>query len=58
MCGKCKSFVMQMYICVFVHPVTVLNAVFCMTYSLLMLIEDTRGDHVEDAYSRSGKRQF
>ena len=29
-----------------VHPVAVLNAVFCMTCSLLMLVEDTRGDHM------------
>ena len=38
-----------------VHPVAVLNAVaFCMTCSLLMLVEDARGDHMEDAYSRAG----
>ena len=28
-----------------VHPVAVLNAAFCMTCSLLMLVEDERGDH-------------
>ena len=27
-----------------VHPVAVLNAAFCMTCSLLMLVEDARGD--------------
>ena len=37
-----------------VHPVAVLNAAFCMTCSLLMLIEDARGDHTEEAYSRAG----
>ena len=37
-----------------VHPVAVLNAAFCMTCSLLMLVEDTRGDHMEEAYSRDG----
>ena len=37
-----------------VHPVAVLNAVFCMTCSLLMLAEDARGDHMEEAYSRAG----
>ena len=38
---------MQMlYVCV--HIVAVLNAVFCMTCSLL------RGDHMEEAYSRAG----
>ena len=30
-----------------VHPVAVLNAAFGMTCSLLMLVEDTRGDHME-----------
>ena len=37
-----------------VHPVAVLNAAFCMTCSLLMLVEDTRGDHMEEAYYRAG----
>ena len=36
-----------------VHPVAVLNAVFCMTCSLLMLVED-ESDHTEEAYSRAG----
>ena len=36
-----------------VHPVAVLNAAFCMTCSLLMLVEDARGDHMEEAYSRA-----
>ena len=35
-----------------VHPVAVLNAAFCMTCNLLMLVEDTRDDHMEEAYSR------
>ena len=35
-----------------VHPVAVLNATFCMTSSLL--VEDARGDHMEEAYSRAG----
>ena len=30
-----------------VHRVAVLNAAFCMTCSLLMLVEDERGDHME-----------
>ena len=29
-----------------VHPVAVLNAAFCMTCSLLMLVENARGDHI------------
>ena len=32
-----------------VHP-----AAFCMTCSLLMLVEDAIGDHTEEAYSRAG----
>ena len=41
--------------CMFVSfHVAVLNAVFCMTCSLLMLIEDARGDHMGEAYSRAG----
>ena len=43
--------------CMFVscgHPVAVLNAEFCMTGSLLMLVEDERGGHMEEAYSRAG----
>ena len=36
------------------HPVAVLNAAFCMTCSLLMLVEDAIGDHTEEAYSRDG----
>ena len=27
---------------------------FCMTCSLLMLVEHARGDHMEEAYSRDG----
>ena len=37
-----------------VHHVEGLNSEFCMTCSLLMLVEDARGDHMEDAYSRAG----
>ena len=37
-----------------VHPVAVLNAVFCMTCSLLMLVEDARDHHMEEAYSKAG----
>ena len=36
-----------------VHPIAVLNAAFCLTCSLLMLVEDRRGDHMEEAYYRS-----
>ena len=37
-----------------VHPVSVLNAAFCIICSLLMLVEDARGDHMEEANSRAG----
>ena len=37
-----------------VHHVAVLNDVFCMTCNLLMLVEDARGDHMGEAYSRAG----
>ena len=37
-----------------VHPVAVLNAAFCMTFSLLMMVEDAIGDHTEEAYSSAG----
>ena len=36
-----------------VHPVAVFNVKFCMTCSLLMLVENARGDHMEEAYSRA-----
>ena len=37
-----------------VHPVVVPNAAFCMTCSVLMLVEDARRDHMEERYSRVG----
>ena len=54
--GECECFVMQMLYVLLscVHPVAVLNAAFCMTCSLLMLVEDAIGDHTEEAYSRAG----
>ena len=51
--GNYECFVMHMlYACV--HLVAVLNAAFCMTCRVLMLVEDARGDHMEEAYSRAG----
>ena len=38
----------MLYVCV--HHVAVLNAVFCMTCSLLMLVEDARDDYIEEEY--------
>ena len=54
--GECECFVMQMlYVCVLcAYHVAVLNAAFCMTCSLLMLVEDAISDHTEEAYSRAG----
>ena len=55
MYGKCE-FSSCRY-CIFVscvQPVAVLFAALCMTCSLLMLVEDARGDHMEEAYSRAG----
>ena len=37
-----------------VHPVAVANAAFCMTCSLLILVEHARGNHIEEAYSPAG----
>ena len=37
-----------------VHPVAVLNAVFYIICSLLMLVKNAKGDHIEDADSRAG----
>ena len=52
--GKCECFVLHMlYVESYVHPVAVLNAAFCMTCSLIMLVEDTRGDNMDEAYSRA-----
>ena len=36
-----------------VNHVAVLNAAFCITLSLIMLVEDSRGDHMEEGYSRT-----
>ena len=40
---KYECFVMHMVVSC-VHSVAVFNAAFCMTCSLLMLVEDARGD--------------
>ena len=37
-----------------VHPVTLLNAAFYMACCLLILVDDARGNHMEETYSRSG----
>ena len=50
---KYECFIMQMFVSC-VHPVAVLDATFCMTCSLLVLVEDARGGHMEETYSRAG----
>ena len=50
---KYECFVMQM-LYGYVHHVALLNAAFCMTCNLLMLVEDARGYHIEEVYSRAG----
>ena len=37
-----------------VYHVVVLNAAFCITCNLLMLVEDEIGAHMEEAYPRAG----
>ena len=37
-----------------VHPVAVLNAAFCMTCSLLIVVEDAIGDNKGETYPRAG----
>ena len=49
--GECECFVMQMYVCV--HTMAVFNAAFCMTCSLLMLVEDAIGDHTKKGILQS-----
>ena len=44
--GECECFVRCCMFVSCVHPVAVLNAKFCMTCSLLMLVEDARGNHI------------
>ena len=51
--GKYECFFMQMFVS-YVHYVAVLNAAFCMTCCLLMLVEGAIGDHMEEAYSKAG----
>ena len=47
---KYECFVMQMlHVLSCVHPAAVL-----MTCIVLTLVEDARGDHMEEAYSRAG----
>ena len=51
--GKYECFVMKMlYVCVLCASCG--SSQFCMTCSLLMLVEDARGDRMEEAYSRAG----
>ena len=51
-CGSSQCWILWQFS--MLDSVAVLNAGFCMTCSLLMLVEDARGDHMEEAYSRAG----
>ena len=51
--GKYECFVMQLlYVCVLCASCE--SSQCCMTCNLLMLVEDARDDHMEEAYSRAG----
>ena len=52
---KCECFVLQMNVCVLHVSCGSLNTAFCMTCSVLMLVEDARGDHMEEEYSRASR---
>ena len=59
-CMESVSFSSCRY-CMFVssvHPVAVLNAAFCMTFSLLMLVEDARGDHIKEVCFRGRRMPY
>ena len=38
-------------LCVCVHPVAILSAVFCVICSLLMFVSDASGNHMVETYS-------
>ena len=45
--GKHECFAMQiLYVSVCVHSVEVLSAAFCMTFSVFIMVDDARGDHI------------
>ena len=37
-----------------VHPIVILNVVFCVTCSLLMFVSDASGDHMVETYTSMG----
>ena len=52
--GKCECFLMQMlYVCILCASGG--SSQCCVLHdSLLMLVEEERSDHMEEAYSRAG----
>ena len=44
-------------VCVLCISMAVLNVAFCIACSLLMLVEDARGDHMEEAYCLIGSHE-
>ena len=52
--GKCECFVMQMYVCVLCASCGSPQCCILHDLQLLMMVEDTRGDHMEEEnYGRS-----
>ena len=39
-----------------VHPVAVLHDAFCVVLNMLMFVEDARGHHMDEAYSKIGRK--
>ena len=53
--GKYECFVMQMlYVCVLCVSCVSSQCFILHSCSLLMLVEDARGDHMEEVYPRAG----
>ena len=51
--GKYACFVMQMlYVCVLCATCGSSQCCILHNYSLLMMVEEARGDHMEESYSR------
>ena len=49
--GKYECFMQMLYVCVLCASCG--SSQCCMTCSLLMLVADARGNHIEEVYSRA-----
>ena len=57
--GKCECFIMQVLeVCVLFASCGSSQCSILHNFSLLILVEDARGDHMEEAYSRAGLLLF